>query len=109
MLTWGSSSVLLQKSLHFKYTPFILECCRRLSTRSSLPTDKHLSFIIYLQKLTGEVDEAVSILTGPQSHRKLPEELHRIKQRYINTKQSLPFPLSESRKLLFLLYSSQQT
>jgi hypothetical protein len=100
-LTQHSSAVLLQKSHHFRYSPYILECCHKLLARGSFPTDRHLPYIIYLQKLTEEVDDAVTEATGAirtSRQAQLPAELHRIRERYTTTKSSLPFPLSESRK-----------
>ncbi|KAL6360767.1 hypothetical protein LRP88_06475 [Fusarium phalaenopsidis] len=90
------SAVLLQKSHHFRYTPYILECCHQLTARTSQSTDKHLPYIIYLQKLTEEVDDAVTGATSTQSTttQQLPAELHRIRERYMTTKASLPFPLT---------------
>ncbi|KAM5342328.1 hypothetical protein ACJ41O_013294 [Fusarium nematophilum] len=104
----SSSAVLLQKSHHFRYTPYILESCHILASRGNQPTDKHLPYIIYLQKLTEEVDDAVTGATGaqaaPHKTQQLPAELHRIRERYMTTKASLPFPLSESPTILLQLH-----
>ncbi|UPK94451.1 hypothetical protein LCI18_005386 [Fusarium solani-melongenae] len=102
----SSSAVLLQKSHHFRYTPYILDCCHQLTARTSQPTDKHLPYIIYLQKLTEEVDDAVTGATSTLSTttQQLPAELHRIRERYMTTKASLPFPLSESPTILLQLH-----
>ncbi|KAF4974446.1 hypothetical protein FZEAL_8646 [Fusarium zealandicum] len=102
----SSSAVLLQKSHHFRYTPYILECCHALTSKSNQPTDRHLPYIIYLQKLTEEVDDAVTSATQSSSHsnQQLPKELHRIRERYMSTKASLPFPLSESPTILLQLH-----
>ncbi|QPC79203.1 hypothetical protein HYE68_009955 [Fusarium pseudograminearum] len=101
------SAVLLQKSHHFRYSPYILECCHKLLASGSFPTDRHLPYIIYLQKLTEEVDDAVIEASGTvrgsrQGH--LPAELQRIRERYTTTKSSLPFPLSESPTILLQLH-----
>ncbi|KAF7550624.1 hypothetical protein G7Z17_g5593 [Cylindrodendrum hubeiense] len=56
------------------------------------PTDKYLPYIIYLQKLTEELDDAVSM---SQNSEYLTIELKRIKEMYVNTKSTLPFMLSE--------------
>ncbi|PCD31955.1 hypothetical protein QX201_009074 [Fusarium graminearum] len=103
----SSSAVLLQKSHHFRYSPYILECCHKLLASGSFPTDRHLPYIIYLQKLTEEVDDAVIEASGTvrgsrQGH--LPAELQRIRERYTSTKSSLPFPLSESPTILLQLH-----
>ncbi|RKL31786.1 hypothetical protein BFJ70_g9575 [Fusarium oxysporum] len=101
------SAVLLQKSHHFRYSPFILECCHKLLSRGTAPSDRHLPYIIYLQKLTEEVDDAVIEATGAfrgSRQDKLPAELHRIRERYTSTKSSLPFPLSESPTILLQLH-----
>ncbi|KAM0433902.1 hypothetical protein ACHAPT_003845 [Fusarium lateritium] len=102
----SSSAVLLQKSHHFRYTPYILECCHLLTSIATQPTDRHLPYIIYLQKLTEEVDDAVTGATSTQSTttQQLPAELHRIRERYMTTKASLPFPLSESPTILLQLH-----
>ncbi|KAF5238346.1 hypothetical protein FANTH_10379 [Fusarium anthophilum] len=101
------SAVLLQKSHHFRYSPFILECCHSLLSGGTAPSDRHLPYIIYLQKLTEEVDDAVIEATGAirgSRQDKLPAELHRIRERYTSTKSSLPFPLSESPTILLQLH-----
>ncbi|KAF5658865.1 cercosporin resistance protein [Fusarium heterosporum] len=101
------SAVLLQKSHHFRYSPFILECCHKLLSEGTSPSDKHLPYIIYLQKLTEEVDDAVIEATGAihgSRQDRLPAELNRIRDRYTNTKASLPFPLSESPTILLQLH-----
>ncbi|RGP76417.1 hypothetical protein FLONG3_5302 [Fusarium longipes] len=103
----SSSAVLLQKSHHFRYSPYILECCHKLITKGSFPTDRHLPYIIYLQKLTEEVDDAVTEATGTirtPRQAQLPAELQRIRERYTTTKSSLPFPLSESPTILLQLH-----
>ncbi|KAF5010242.1 hypothetical protein FDECE_3601 [Fusarium decemcellulare] len=103
----SSSAVLLQKSHHFRYTPYILECCHLLTSKGTQPTDRHLPYIIYLQKLTEEVDDAVTGATSSQSaqtQQQLPAELHRISERYMNMKASLPFPLSDSPTILLQLH-----
>ncbi|KAF4441526.1 cercosporin resistance [Fusarium acutatum] len=103
----SSSAVLLQKSHHFRYSPFILECCHKLLSEGTAPSDRHLPYIIYLQKLTEEVDDAVIEATGAirgSRQDKLPAELHRIRERYTSTKSSLPFPLSESPTILLQLH-----
>ncbi|KAG5750080.1 hypothetical protein H9Q69_001281 [Fusarium xylarioides] len=103
----SSSAVLLQKSHHFRYSPFILECCHSLLSGGTAPSDRHLPYIIYLQKLTEEVDDAVIEATGAirgSRQDKLPAELHRIRERYTSTKSSLPFPLSESPTILLQLH-----
>ncbi|KAF4956318.1 hypothetical protein FGADI_3895 [Fusarium gaditjirri] len=71
------------------------------------PSDRHLPYIIYLQKLTEEVDDAVIESTGAirgSRQDNLPAELHRIRERYTSTKSSLPFPLSESPTILLQLH-----
>ncbi|KAI6762666.1 hypothetical protein HG530_008646 [Fusarium avenaceum] len=101
------SAVLLQKSHHFRYSPFILECCHKLLSGGTSPSDRHLPYIIYLQKLTEEVDDAVIEATGAMRgsrQDRLPAELHRIRERYTSTKSSLPFPLSESPTILLQLH-----
>ncbi|KAG5814427.1 hypothetical protein H9Q74_002671 [Fusarium xylarioides] len=101
------SAVLLQKSHHFRYSPFILECCHSLLSGGTAPSDRHLPYIIYLQKLTEEVDDAVIEATGAirgSRQDKLPAELHRIRERYTSTKSSLPFLLSESPTILLQLH-----
>ncbi|KAF4340208.1 cercosporin resistance [Fusarium beomiforme] len=101
------SAVLLQKSHHFRYSPFILECCHNLLSTGTYPSDRHLPYIIYLQKLTEEVDDAVIEATGAirgSRQDKLASELHRIRERYTSTKSSLPFPLSESPTILLQLH-----
>ncbi|KAH6955594.1 hypothetical protein DER45DRAFT_586529 [Fusarium avenaceum] len=103
----SSSAVLLQKSHHFRYSPFILECCHKLLSGGTSPSDRHLPYIIYLQKLTEEVDDAVIEATGAMRgsrQDRLPAELHRIRERYTSTKSSLPFPLSESPTILLQLH-----
>ncbi|KAF4452976.1 hypothetical protein F53441_4207 [Fusarium austroafricanum] len=95
----SSSAVLLQKSHHFRYSPYILQCCHELLSGGTSPTDRHLPYIIYLQKLTEEVDDAVTEANGAirgSRQDRLPAELHRIRERYTSTKSTLPFPLSES-------------
>ncbi|KAI5464994.1 hypothetical protein BGZ63DRAFT_168442 [Mariannaea sp. PMI_226] len=87
------ASVLMQKAPSFKYTPYILDCCRKLTVHGGAPHDKYLSYIIYLQKLTEEVDEVVS---SSQSSLQLAAELQRIKVMYLQTKATLPFVLSEN-------------
>lgn len=89
----SSTSVLMQKARMFKYTPYILKCCHRITAHGGKPTDKYLPYIIYLQKLIEELDDAVSM-----SHEALylTTELQRIKEMYLQTKTSLPFALSES-------------
>ncbi|CAG7557940.1 unnamed protein product [Fusarium equiseti] len=101
------SAVLLQKSHHFRYSPYILECCHNLLSAGSFPTDRHLPYIIYLQKLTEEVDDAVIEATGTTRGSRpaqLPAELQRIRDRYTSTKQAFPFPLSESPTILLQIH-----
>ncbi|KAJ4136457.1 hypothetical protein NW768_004070 [Fusarium equiseti] len=103
----SSSAVLLQKSHHFRYSPYILECCHNLLSAGSFPSDRHLPYIIYLQKLTEEVDDAVIEATGKTRGSRpaqLPAELQRIRDRYTSTKQAFPFPLSESPTILLQIH-----
>ncbi|KAF4964964.1 hypothetical protein FSARC_7142 [Fusarium sarcochroum] len=103
----SSSAVLLQKSHHFRYSPYIIQCCHELLAKGSFASDRHLPYIIYLQKLTEEVDDAVIEATGTirgSRPGQLPIELHRIRDRYTATKTGLPFPLSESPTILLQLH-----
>lgn len=85
----------MQKARFFRYTPYILDCCQKLTIYGGAPTDKYLLYIIHLQKLMEEVDDAVSISQSPHH---LTAELQRIKHIYLQTKSTLPFALSECRE-----------
>ncbi|KAF5021744.1 hypothetical protein F66182_6194 [Fusarium sp. NRRL 66182] len=103
----SSSAVLLQKSHHFRYSPYIIQCCHTLMSKAVYPSDRHFPYIIYLQKLTEEVDDAVTEAAGSihgSRQDQLAGELHRIRERYTTTKSSLPFPLSESPTILLQLH-----
>ncbi|CAM1503194.1 Fc.00g079700.m01.CDS01 [Cosmosporella sp. VM-42] len=99
----SSSAVLLQKSRHFNYTPYVFDCCQQLSNQGEQPTDKYLPYIIHLQKLTEEVDDSVARAQIPQSSHRIPAELQAIRDKYMYAKQTLPFPLSDSPTILLQL------
>lgn len=100
-LTYGSSSsVLMQKSKHVQYTSYMYDYCEHLTRQAQYPTDKHLSYIIRLQKLIEDID---SMMASEGS--KAPLEIERIKEECTGIRVSLPFSVHESRKPRFLSIS----
>lgn len=99
-----SSSILLEKSQHSIFSPYISQICEDLAQEGEghVPTDNHIRYIIQLQRLVEEVSTAAGrgssrTLSAP-SGEDAAATLQRIKQTGNSIKSSLPFPLSDSRK-----------
>ncbi|KAK8096050.1 hypothetical protein PG999_014072 [Apiospora kogelbergensis] len=85
------SSVLMRKSRHFEYTSYLYGHCEHLGQKSQFPTDKHLAYIVGLQKLIEDVDR---IMTRDPAN--ASTEIGRVKKRCAEMRASLPFSLHES-------------
>lgn len=94
-----SSSVVMQKSKHVQYTSYMYDHCEHLGRQAQYSTDKHLSYIIRLQKLIEDVDSIT-----PREDSNASVELEQIKEEYAHIRASLPFSLHESRKLPLSFY-----
>ncbi|KAH6975214.1 hypothetical protein BKA56DRAFT_590215 [Ilyonectria sp. MPI-CAGE-AT-0026] len=112
----SSSSLILQKSRHFYFTPYISTCCEYLAHQNQHPTDKHLACIVNLQKLTEQVEEITGRTSNIGDGAQFEAEIQQIAQKCAEVKSTLPFSLSESPPLflqfhmleLFLSQSSPQ-
>lgn len=97
--TISSTSVVLQKSRHFSYTPYISRCCEHVAVLNATPTDKYLPYIIHLQFLTEKIEDAVNRASATGDYRHFMLERQDVTQKCIEIKSSMPFSLSESRKM----------
>lgn len=105
----SSSSILLEKSQYFAFTPYISRVCEELAQKREghVPTDNHLRYIVQLQRLIGEVNEtAARGSLEPPSREEAAAILQRVKQAGDNIKATLPFPQSDSRKPVSLFSQS---
>ncbi|KAM5350134.1 hypothetical protein ACJ41O_006639 [Fusarium nematophilum] len=94
----SSSSVVLQKSRHFSYVPYISRCCEHLGHLNQYPTDKYLAYIIHLQTLIEKVEDMASKASTTNDAAQFFAESEQIAQQCTEIKTTLPFPLSESRE-----------
>ncbi|KPM43790.1 hypothetical protein AK830_g2768 [Neonectria ditissima] len=99
-----SSSLLLQKSRHFSFTPYISRCCEHLAAQGQYDTDKHLAYIINLQTLTEKLEDLVGQASTSNDAVQFEAEIQQIAQRCAETKCALPFPLSKSPPLSLQLH-----
>lgn len=83
----------MRKSRHFEYTSYLYGHSEYLGQKSQFPTDKHLAYIVGLQKLIEDVDRIMTKDPGNAS-----TEIGRVKKRCAEMRASLPFSLHESRK-----------
>ncbi|KAM5364464.1 hypothetical protein ACJZ2D_011524 [Fusarium nematophilum] len=100
----SSSSVVLQKSRHFSYVPYISRCCEHLGHLNQYPTDKYLAYIIHLQTLIEKVEDMASKASTTNDAAQFFAESEQIAQQCTEIKTTLPFPLSESPPLLLQLH-----
>ncbi|RMJ16599.1 hypothetical protein CDV36_003718 [Fusarium kuroshium] len=100
----STSSIVLQKSRHMSYSPYISRCCEHLGLLNQHPTDKYLVYIIRVQTLIERVDDIVSKPSAVQDLSPFWEETQRIAQECTEIKATLPFPLSDSPPLLLQLH-----
>ena len=89
-----SSSVLMQKSRHFDYSSYMYDYCKYLRQKAQCSTDKHLAYIVRVQKLIEDVD---CIMTNKPTN--ASTEIDIVKKECVEIRVSLPFSLHESRKL----------
>ncbi|KAK8043755.1 hypothetical protein PG994_012593 [Apiospora phragmitis] len=92
LINAACSSVLMQKSRHVGYTPYLYDYCEHLGRQARCPTDKHLSYIIRLQKLIEDIDYMMT----SESTTNAAAETERVKKECTEIRVSLPFSLHES-------------
>ncbi|KAH7115600.1 hypothetical protein EDB81DRAFT_873355 [Dactylonectria macrodidyma] len=97
----SSSSIVLQKSRHFSFSPYILSCCEDLALQNQSATDKRLVYIIQLQCLTEKVEDLVGKTSTTNDVVQFEVEVQKLVQDFAEMKSTWPFSLSTS--LTFLL------
>jgi hypothetical protein len=97
-----SSSIILQKTRQFFYTPYITACCEHLASWNEYPTDKYLPYMITVQTLIEGVEDLVNNTVSTNNGLQFFSGCQEISQKCTEIKETLPFPLSESRKLAFI-------
>lgn len=90
--------MLLQKSKHFLYTPYVAECCDIVAAQGDHLSDKHLPYIVQLQKLTEDLELVVSKTHAEDTSEQFVPQIQSLKSSCDKVRSSIPFPLSESRK-----------
>ncbi|KAF7554923.1 hypothetical protein G7Z17_g2539 [Cylindrodendrum hubeiense] len=90
------SSLILQKSRYFYYTPYITRCCEYLALQNQHPTDKHLAYIVQLQAFTEKVEDITSRASTTGNSAQFEAEIQQVAQETAVFKSTLPFSLSES-------------
>ncbi|KAH7148241.1 hypothetical protein EDB81DRAFT_868631 [Dactylonectria macrodidyma] len=96
----SSSSLVLQKSRHFYFSPYILSCCEDLALQNQSATDIYLVHIIQLQRLTEKIEDLVSKTSATDDVVQFETELQKIVQDFADIKSTWPFSLSNSPTLL---------
>lgn len=87
----------MQKFRNFTYTPFIWQSCERLAAFNACRTDQYPQHIVFLQRLSEEVDDLAKCTTGLESTEYLAAKSLDLKNRLDSFKASLTFPLSLCR------------
>ncbi|KAH7148998.1 hypothetical protein B0J13DRAFT_295194 [Dactylonectria estremocensis] len=96
----SSSSLVLQKSRHFSFTPYILSCCEDLALQNQNANDKYLGYIIQLQSLTEGVEDMVGRTSTTGDGEQFKAEIQKTAQKLAEIKSTWPFSLSKSPTLL---------
>ncbi|KAK7425584.1 hypothetical protein QQZ08_007907 [Neonectria magnoliae] len=100
----GVSSLLLQKSRHFAFTPYISRCCEHLAAQNEHQTDGHLVFIVHLQTLIEGLEDLVGSTSITNDAVQFETEMQKISQECAEIKSTLRFPLSKSPPLFLQLH-----
>ncbi|RKK09324.1 hypothetical protein BFJ66_g11680 [Fusarium oxysporum f. sp. cepae] len=100
----SSSSIILQKTRQFFYTPYIAACCEHLASWNEYPTDKYLPYMITVQTLIEGVEDLVNNTVSTNNGLQFFSGCQEISQKCTEIKETLPFPLSESPPLLLQIH-----
>ncbi|RKL39656.1 hypothetical protein BFJ63_vAg13360 [Fusarium oxysporum f. sp. narcissi] len=100
----SSSSIILQKTRQFFYTPYITACCEHLASWNEYPTDKYLPYMITVQTLIEGVEDLVNNTVSTNNGLQFFSGCQEISQKCTEIKETLPFPLSESPPLLLQIH-----
>ncbi|ENH71503.1 hypothetical protein FOC1_g10007739 [Fusarium oxysporum f. sp. cubense race 1] len=100
----SSSSIILQKTRQFFYTPYITACCKHLASWNEYPTDKYLPYMITVQTLIEGVEDLVNNTVSTNNGLQFFSGCQEISQKCFEIKGTLPFPLSESPPLLLQIH-----
>ncbi|KAF4443793.1 hypothetical protein FACUT_1074 [Fusarium acutatum] len=100
----SSSSIILQKTRQFFYTPYITACCEHLASWNEYPTDKYLPYMITVQTLIEGVEDLVNNTVSTNNGLHFFSGCQEISQKCTEIKETLPFPLSESPPLLLQIH-----
>ncbi|CVL03932.1 related to cercosporin resistance protein [Fusarium mangiferae] len=100
----SSSSIILQKTRQFFYTPYITACCEHLASWNEYPTDKYLPYMITVQTLIEGVEDLVNNTASTNNGLHFFSGCQEISQKCTEVKETLPFPLSESPPLLLQIH-----
>ncbi|KAF5707816.1 cercosporin resistance protein [Fusarium globosum] len=100
----SSSSIILQKTRQFFYTPYITACCEHLASWNEYSMDKYLPYMITVQTLIEGVEDLVNNTLSTNNGLHFFSGCQEISQKCTEIKEALPFPLSESPPLLLQIH-----
>ncbi|RKK95161.1 hypothetical protein BFJ68_g14887 [Fusarium oxysporum] len=104
LINLACSSIILQKTRQFFYTPYITACCEHLASWNEYPTDKYLPYMITVQTLIEGVEDLVNNTVSTNNGLQFFSGCQEISQKCTEIKETLPFPLSESPPLLLQIH-----